>query len=58
MNIPTEIFILASGMIGASIGFLGSALCYSRARRRIQQDTWAAANRYYSRRYQLPESRI
>jgi hypothetical protein len=58
MNIPIELFIIASSVIGCAIGFFGSSLMAARKIQRTEADTWQAANRYYSRRYKDRETAI
>lgn len=58
MNIPIELFIVASSVIGCAVGFIGASLMASRKIQRTEADTWQAANRYYSRRYKARETAI
>lgn len=42
------IYILAASLIGATIGFFGAALMASTKMRRIEQDSWNKARRFYT----------
>lgn len=50
--------VVIAAILGAAIGFFGSAILASRKLQRIEKDTWGAANRYYSRRYSDQKSGI
>jgi hypothetical protein len=52
------LYILAASIIGAFIGFIGAAILANRKIQRLESETWQAANRYYSRRYQTRETAL
>lgn len=58
MNIPIEIYIYAAALVGCLVGFLGCFVFYGIRRAKVEKETWAAASRFYNRRYNSPESRI
>lgn len=43
----TEIYIVAAALIGTSIGYLIGAFFASQRVKRIQQNTWNEARRFY-----------
>lgn len=50
MTTPDPIlYILAANFIGATFGFFCASILASRKIQRLEKDTWAAANTYYTR---------
>lgn len=43
------LYILAASLIGSIFGFFIASLLASRKINRLEKDTWAAANTYYTR---------
>jgi hypothetical protein len=53
-----ELTVIAASVISGTIGFLTAAFLSGAKRTRIEKTTWAAAERYYKRRYQLRDTAL
>lgn len=58
MNLPIAFFIYLAVAAGAGIGFTAAAVLLNARKARIEKATWAAAERYYKRRYRAHDSRL